>query len=422
MLDYRRHILTLPLCPGRKFFLDAQRRLFSLTSPRGLRLWADAAATLARQGAARAALRVVVPPQGRHATKPLRSEREAIRRILWIRLDHIGDLALSLPALHALRENFPDARIDALTLPSSAPLLADVPGVSEVLTYDAPAFARDKKTAAGAGETQSLMRRLRARRYDLAVDTRGDDTSRLLAYFGGARRRAGPERAFYESPGKPNYAFLLTHPVPMADAPAQAADANLFLLRSLGLTVPEAPPYRLSPSPARAAAVRESLAALGVVGPYAVLHARPSEGSKAWNSEGFAAVANHLARAHGLSVLLSGAPADGEENARILAGITETARVFDIAGRFGLADLPALFQSARVMVTVDTGPMHIGAMVGTPLVALFLPGLADLYYPYRQPGSVLAPAPDAARFWRGGFLDALPAESVMRAVDQTLGG
>ena len=109
----------------------------------------------------------------------------------------------------------------------------------------------------------------------------------------------------------------------MEDAPPQAADANLFQLRALGLTVSD-PPYRLSPSPARLAAVRELLAALGVAGPYAVLHVRPSEESKAWNPARFAAVADHLARTHGLTVLLSGAPADRAANDAVLEAVTES--------------------------------------------------------------------------------------------------
>ena len=322
-------------------------------------------------------------------------------------------MALSLPALHALKENFPEARLDTLTLPGCAPLMADLPDVGEALTYDAPRYARDRKRAAGPGTLRALVRRLRQDGYDLAVDMRGDDTARRLAVLSGARRRLGPERSRYEPPGRPNLAGLMTDPVSLADAPAHDAARDLYVLRAAGLAAPDTP-FRLEPSPARLAAVRSVLDDLGVRRPYAVLHARPGDPSKAWLPERFAAAADHLVRAHGLDVLLSGSPADGEENARILAAVTEREHVFDAAGRFGLADLPALFQSSRLMVTVDTGPMHIAAMAGTPLVALFLPGHATAYHPYLQPESVVTPP--------AGFLDTLPVDDVLRAVDARLAG
>ncbi len=429
-VNYLRQILASLLCPGRKFFLDAEGRLFPAASTAGIKVILRAGAAVFARALIRAAmwlialalrLRLWLTPADKITDAGL-PPLQAVRRLLFIRLDHIGDVAMSLPALHALRQRYPEAKIDALVLPGVAPILADVPDVDEVISYAAPVFTRGG-TPAGLGETLALLRRLRRARYDVAVELRGNDLCRLVAFLAGASRRIGPARSLYESAGRPNYGFLLTHPVALADNPDHAAERSLRLLSACGLPRLDAP-YRLPVTPERRDSVRGVLAALGVLRAYAVIHARPSEEAREWRPERFAAVADHLTQVHGLDVLLTGTGRDREYNAAIRAQVAHPERVSNAAGLRALTELPALFQGAVLMVSVDTGPMHLAALVGTPLVALFQPDLARLHHPYGQQDSVIVP-PDAAqgsdhRIWDRDALTAISVAAVIEAVDRRL--
>jgi ADP-heptose:LPS heptosyltransferase len=422
--DYSRQILSILLSPGRRYLLDGRKRLFPLAAPRGVSVLLGAALRLLTQKAAVAGLSALA--RRRRRTAP--PAPEAVRRILVIRLDHIGDAALSLPAIHALKRRFPDARIDALVGSTVAPLLQNVDEIGEVIVCDAPRFARDNRRQS-LRERLTLMRRLRRVRYDLAVDLRGDDTSRKWAMASGAPKRAGLAFGPHESPSRANLSFLLTHPVlevPSSEDSGHAADAVLHLVRSLGALPPDAP-YRLSVSPEQDQAVIRKRIEQRIPDTYAIMHVQASSAVKAWTPAAFAMAADHLVGNYNLDVVLSGAAADRDANEQVRTLARWCGRVHNAAGRFSLEELPALFAAARVMVTVDTGPMHIAAMVGTPVVVLLLPWSVVPFHPYGQPDGVVVPTSEDLRRWEdagslrtGPLLEAIPAIAVCEALDRKL--
>jgi len=368
-----------------------------------------------------------------HAPIPL----ENIRRILWIRLDHIGDVTMSLPALHALRLKFPEARLDVLVRPAVATLLADLPDIDSLFTYDTIRFPeRRSRWGRGAGlfRTIALIHRLRRQRYDLVIEMRGDDIGRVLAFCTSAPVRVGADRVFYEAPGIANFSFLQTHTVPLPDLvanPVHTVETDLAMLQSLGLADATSE-FHLPIKPEHHAAVRRKLERLGVHRPFAVLHMRSNDSGRDWSVEGFGAVANHLSQRQGLDVVLTGTRGDSDYNERVMVAASGDA-LFNGAGKFSLQELPALFAAARLTVTVDTGPMHIAAMVGTPIVAIFLPQLAGIHHPYRQADGVVLPdSPEmAALGWSDlknlkgntklSLGNTVTAEEVMMVIDRKLG-
>ena len=125
--------------------------------------------------------------------------------------------------------------------------------------------------------------------------------------------------------------------------------------------------------------------------------------------------------------MLSGALEDADANDQVLALIRNKSHAYNAAGFFSLRELPAFFQQARLMVTVDTGPMHIAAAVGTPIVALFLPWTVTAFHPYGQLSGVVTPSPqnlsrleETGRLWEGSLLEAIQAVEVCESVDRTL--
>ncbi|HEV2239188.1 MAG TPA: hypothetical protein VGR57_21210, partial [Ktedonobacterales bacterium] len=130
-----------------------------------------------------------------------------VRRILVIRVDLIGDVVLSLPAVRALRRAYPGAEIDFLAQPSSAAILAGQPDIAHVLTYDAGVWRNPAAILRRANReaARAMLQRLRQPRYDLCVSISGDWAS-VLAWLSGARRRVGFAREAYRG--------MLTDPIP----------------------------------------------------------------------------------------------------------------------------------------------------------------------------------------------------------------
>jgi ADP-heptose:LPS heptosyltransferase len=286
-------------------------------------------------------------------------------------------------------------------------------------------------------EWLALVRRLRANAYDLAVETRGNSASRVLAYSARARLRIGPEHSYYEHfepPEHDTYAWLMTHTVPMTDAAGaidlqgHAVDNGIRVLADLGMRIPE-PHYRFDLVPGDRTKVAATLESLGVRGGYAAIHGSSTDEMRQWQPARFAAVADHLAKAYDLDVILTGAPGDRKPNERIKSQCVQQDRVHNAAGLIALKDLPALFERAKIVVTIDTGPMHIAAAVGAPIVALFLPWLVAPHHPFGQRDGVLLPftgtleeavASGAYEVWSGDLLDGISVEDVLQAVDRKM--
>jgi ADP-heptose:LPS heptosyltransferase len=317
-------------------------------------------------------------------------------RILWVRLDHIGDVTMSLPALGALRRRYPDAQIDALVRPACAPLLRDLSIINRVLTYDSPRFPQRKNTrGAGLWRTLFFIGRLRRQNYDIAIDVRGDDIARLLIYFARVPLRLGFDRAFYEAPDAPNLKFLLTDAVEFPCEPRHAVRNNLELMRVLDLPqneeeiAPQTHPLRELLTDENASRVAAKLQKLGASQNFIVIHINANDAARNWQIEKWAQVADELVESQGAVILLSGAPSDYAANEKLKTQMQDAERVINAAGVFSLQELPSFFSRAKLFLTVDTGPMHIAAAVGTPVVALFLSHLAPRHAPWGQEESVV---------------------------------
>ncbi len=308
----------------------------------------------------------------RAAGAELRPGNPAIRRILVIRVDLIGDAVLSLPAVRALQRTYPDAEIDFLALQSSAGILAGERGIATVLTFD-PYLWRHRLGSFNPRtwiEARAFLRSLRARRYDLAVSVSGDIAS-VLARLSGAHRRVGYAREAYP--------FMLTdavpggryhtrkHEVQYVLGLAQAAGAEVLpgderlALRVLGGSA------RRMDDVLTAARMR-----LNRGGPVVTIHPGARNGqAKRWPTEHIAALAGRLVRELDALVLLTGAPSEAPLADDVVRGCAE--EVVNLCGATSLPELTALLAASDLLVSGDSGPLHIACAVGTPVVALHGP-------------------------------------------------
>jgi ADP-heptose:LPS heptosyltransferase len=313
--------------------------------------------------AAAAAVARLVP--GRRAAVPP-------RRILLLRLERIGDLLMSAGAIEAVRAHAPGASIDLVVGSWNRAVAERLRGIDRVETLDAPWLARGAGAASGLG----LARRAwswRARRYDLAINFEGDIRSHALVAIAGVPRRVG----FAMAGGGP----LLTDVVEHRADRHTADNAAALLAAAFPATFPGAgppAPFRLDvPDDAR----RAGRALVAGHRRYVVVHASGGRAIKQWDLDRFAAAAAAIARSLDAAIVLSGAPGDAAITAQIRGMLPDSLPVVDLTGRPGLLELAAVLGDARLVLTGDTGPMHLAAAAGAPVVAVFGPSMPWRYGP-----------------------------------------
>jgi lipopolysaccharide heptosyltransferase I len=332
--------------------------------------------------------------------------RRTFERILLIKPSALGDVIHALPVLVKLRERYPEARIDWLLTPGIADLVAHHPGLSRVVLFDRRRFAHAWCNSAAARDLTSFFSQLRGGRYDLVIDLHGQFRSAVFALATGAAVRIGFDRprrrAIRRSSPRslPAQAYrhgwtgaregswlAYTHRIPIPTLDAHAADRYLWLAPMLGLNSTSQPDFRL-PIPAIARIrVDELLASAGVAidQPLAVLTPGTVWETKHWRAEGFADVARHLLRS-GRAVVLAGA---GKDAAACQAVAHLCPQAVNLCDRTRVSELAALIGRADICVTNDSGPMHLAAALGRPLVSIFGPTDEIWIGPYGRPRAVV---------------------------------
>lgn len=279
------------------------------------------------------------------------------RRILLIKPSSLGDIVHALPTAAALRRRFPTAALTWLVKREWAEVLDGNPHLDSVLGVD---FSLQGWLA--------VSQAVRARRFDLVVDLQGLLRSALLAWISRAPVRVGFAEAREGSPR------LYTHRVAANGIAGHAVDRYLLIAQRLGALV-EGTGRLLFPLPHDAdanARVGRLLWAEGVA-PGTVLAAmNPTArwATKQWPSERFAAVGDQLQQ-QGVRVVII-----GDMGSRPLAemiGHHMRTKPIDLVGKTTVKELIALLRRARVLITNDSGPMHLAAALETPVVALFGP-------------------------------------------------
>jgi len=283
--------------------------------------------------------------------------RPAPRSIVWVRLDRFGEVLLNLPAVGALRRAYPQARITLLVQPMLRELVAAAPGVDEVLSY-APA-AGDPWWR----EAWRVTRLLRGRRFELAVVAHPKKSLHVAAALAGIPRRLGYNR---------KWGWLLTDRVPdrKASGELHEVEYNVRLVEALGIAV--GPVTFTLPIAAEAAGRTDRLLREEGLSPHERLigvHPWASTPRKQWPVDQYQRCLERCMQEAGAAPLILGGTEEGEASRRLCQRLG--GRTVCLAGRLSLMELAAVLQRCRVLLTNDSGPMHLASAVGTPVVALF---------------------------------------------------
>jgi lipopolysaccharide heptosyltransferase II len=287
-------------------------------------------------------------------------------RVLAVRLDNAGDVLMTTPALRALAQSRPGRRVTLLTSPAGAEAARLVPEVGEVIVYEAP-WLKATPPRDSAQPDLEMTERLRRERFDAAVIftvySQNPLPSALLCYLAGIPLRLAHCR---ENPYQ-----LLTdwiHETEPEDGVRHEVERQLDLVAHVGCTTAD---RRLSLAIPAEACVRASalLDRSGVdrTRPWAVLHPGATAPSRRYPSEQFAEVARGL-RDAGWQLVLTGKPEEEPDAAEVRRAAEDAV---SLVGRLDFAALAAVISMAPILVSNNTGPVHIAAAVGTPVVDLY---------------------------------------------------
>lgn len=322
--------------------------------------------------------------------------------LLVLQLKRIGDAVLTAPALGALREAFPEARITLVLAGAAGELGPLFTEADEVLVWRA------------GGLNLPLLLAVGKIKPDVVLDFTGTDRSALLSLVSGAAVRAGYAK-FADS--------LLRRAACTATCGAAVRDCHTIdfhhaLALSAGLRVP---PVR----DAGHLAVPAGPAVPGLPDRYVLVHPGTAREEKFWPVTAWTALLDHLQDRHGVPLVLTGG--DGEFERRHLDAILSGTRapVLNLRGRLNLRELAGVIAGARLAVTVDTGAMHLAAAFQVPQVALFGPTNPFHWAPRHDRAVVLRAGVAEGTAWQpkqsGAPMEALAWESVAAAADRQLG-
>jgi predicted lipopolysaccharide heptosyltransferase III len=292
-------------------------------------------------------------------------------KILLLQLKRIGDLILTTPAVGALRQRFPEAQVTMVVSSECADLLPAISGVDRILMArrnlrDLAAFL----TVAGKS-------------FDYCIDFTRNDRSAFLAFLSRARKRIVSYRVRDQSKSRGR---LYTDFVDVRMRDLHTIDYNLALLEPLGIRDVSSPLHLELPqwAPEKAEALRRDW---DVSKPYVVLHPGSARKEKLWDPGQWAQVIERFSRDEDFDLVLTSGTSKHEQTH--IAAIKDRTKIIDLSGKTDLLTLAALIGGARLLVTVDSAPMHLAAATHTPQVILFGPTNPFHWRPRESPALVL---------------------------------
>lgn len=308
---------------------------------------------------------------------PILPELPRGARILILRLRSIGDIILLTPTLQLVKNWRPDLRASVMVESRFRELLQGNPAVAEIL---------DPGDSSRAGKLLgrvAVIRELRRRHFALCVNLHGGPTSRLFTRWSGAPWRVG--FAHYRGAGL--YNILVPDARTILNKPSlHTAEHQAAAFFYLGLPPAEIPRAAIFPGPDDADWWIKRRAALGIAPgePYAIVHPTASYKTKEWAPEGFAKIGKYLESQAGMAVIYSCGPGESAVLDAVERAAGGARRRLEGAR---LRQFAAALKGARLFVGNDSGPAHMAAALGTPVVVIFGSSSSPIWGPWPSHGS-----------------------------------
>ena len=292
--------------------------------------------------------------------------------ILIVKLSAIGDVIHTLPVLNALRKYYPDANITWLVEESAADLVIGHEALDRVMVSKRKQWIKQLKTPlwkTAVSEIFRFIRDLRDTRYDLILDLQSLLKSGVMVALakGGRKVGFGPGMEHQEY----SYCFLNKR-VPAVSMEIHALERGLMLLEKIGISHGPAE-YKIPVTiedRRRAHVLLDKHKTQGK-GPLIAINPVAKWETKLWDAGRFSRLADRLVASYDADIVFTGGPADVDLINTIVSDMEFPAS--NLAGKTTLKSLAAVYEKAALLISTDTGPMHLGAAVGIPVVALFGP-------------------------------------------------
>lgn len=290
-------------------------------------------------------------------------------RLLVVNVNWLGDVIFSSPVFHALREAYPTAHIACLAPPRVREVVENIPQIDEMIVYDEQ--DRHKNPLAKL----RLIGDLRKRHFDAAFLLHRSLTRAIVVFLAGIPRRIG-----YATKGR---GMFLTQRIKPAGDGIHRCDYYLNVVRASGIPVREASTLLNVPADARAR-VKEILFSHGVKEDdfLVVIHPGGNWDLKRWPRENFILLAQALTADFQARVVIAGGPPEAALAEEIASALKE--RPVVLAGQISLRHLIALMRRANLVISADSGPLHIASSVGSTVIGLFGPTRPEITGPRGQ--------------------------------------
>ena len=308
------------------------------------------------------------------------------KKILIIKPSALGDIVLALPALTALRKSFPQARISWLVRQEYAELLRGHPDLNEIILFDRRLLGKWWCRKKAFVNLLGLLRHLREERFDLVFDFQGLFRTGFFARATGCRERIGMANA------RELAHLFYTRKIPQDYSCIHLVDYYLKMAEEAGAQK-EKPEFKFPENAGAVEAVKGVLSENNVnCENYVVLVPSAARKEKLWPIERFAQLADKITAKFGSSIVATGTQAE-REYIDTLVKTAQTA-VANLAGKTSISELTALLKNASLVVSNDTGPGHIAAGLGVPMVMIFGPVNPARLRPYNKPDCIAAVEPN----------------------------
>lgn len=303
------------------------------------------------------------------------------QKILIFRPDHLGDMLLTTPAIFALRQAYPNAHITLLSGTWAAPILKGNPDINTHITCNLPWL--DRTGAPSWSPIPSIIRQVRAQNFDHVFNFRVAAKAAAFSRVLGAKERWGFDVS--------KSAWAWTQKIPFHEN-QHVVDNYMTLMKAAGVENTHVQ-FRIFPETEDLTPVDQLLDNLP---PAVVLGVTSGRPDKAWMPDRWAKVADHISE-QGFQVLLNGGPSEGSEIDKVQSLMKHQA--VSLVGKFSLLQFAGLLKKCRAMLTLDSFPMHMGAAVQIPTIAIMGANSSLQWGPYpgAYPRIVVEPPPEVPR-------------------------
>ena len=308
------------------------------------------------------------------SSPPLRD----VKKILVIKLRHIGDVLLTIPAIRAVKNTFPNSSITAVVNSGTEAVLEGNPLINEIFALDRSML--NQSLLKRVWYEISFVKRIRGGHFDMAIDFTGGDRPALYSFLSGARYRIGYDAA----DGFAGKRFLYTHRFEV-NRENHTVLQNLELLSKAGIKTKDFNvDFYISRDDEEW--LSATLLERGIKEGDVIVHIHPTSRwlFKCWKDEAMADVIDRIQGQYGVKVILTCSPDKREmDKANRIIELTQN-KPISFIGDIDLKKLGAIAKRARLFFGVDSAPMHITAAVGAPVVALFGPSGAFHWGPWEN--------------------------------------